>query len=32
MVQSLNTNVCEEHIFSNIFNTLSKDVHNFFTL
>ncbi|RPD91775.1 sigma-70 family RNA polymerase sigma factor [Aureibaculum marinum] len=29
MVQSLNTNVCEERIFSNLFKTLSKDVHNF---
>jgi len=29
MVQSLNTNVCEEHVFSNIFKTLSKDVNNF---
>ncbi|WP_117879769.1 RNA polymerase sigma factor [Aureibaculum luteum] len=29
MVQSLNSNVCEERIFSNIFKTLSKDVHNF---
>ena len=29
MVQSLNTNVCEERVFSNIFKTLSKDVHNF---
>ena len=29
MIKALNTNVCEEHIFSYIFKTLSKDVHNF---
>ena len=29
MIKALNTDVCEERIFSNIFKTLSKDVYNF---
>lgn len=29
MIKSLKTNICEEHVFSKIFNTLSNDVYNF---
>lgn len=29
MLKSLNTHICEEHVFSKIFNTLSNDVYNF---
>ena len=29
MIKALNTDVCDERIFSNIFKTLSKDVYNF---
>ncbi|HHC80926.1 MAG TPA: sigma-70 family RNA polymerase sigma factor [Flavobacteriia bacterium] len=29
MLKPLNTHICDEHIFSKIFNTLSNDVYNF---
>jgi RNA polymerase sigma-70 factor (ECF subfamily) len=29
MLKTLNSNICEEHIFSKIFNNLSNDVYNF---
>ena len=29
MLKSLKTDICEEHVFSKIFNTLSNDVYNF---
>ncbi len=29
MIKTLNTDICEEHVFSKIFNSLSNDVYNF---
>ena len=29
MIKALNTDICEEHVFSKIFNSLSNDVYNF---
>ena len=29
MLKSLKTDICEEHVFSKIFNNLSNDVYNF---
>lgn len=29
MGKQLHKNICEEHLFSSVFNTLSKDLHNF---